>query len=600
MKLPVYRLFFLVAAVFVLLGIGAFAFSCSSRSAQPAERIVEQTVVVTVPVVETRVVVETRDVPRTVVVTATPVPTPAYVSKINAPADTITYPLSGDPATLSPQEATDESSALVVQQLYEGLYNLRADGATVPAAATSYRLSSDGTVYTVTLRAEAKWSDGKPLTAQHFVDGVCKALEPATGNDYYYLMTDIAQVTGAKAFAAGNTADCKKVGVKAADDHTLQISLERPASFFPKLLTMQIFFPARVDITPTVAGGPVTNGPYTLAERVPGQRLALQASPSYWNASQVGLKRIEFTIVPELADQLAQYKQGDLAVAEFPGAETAVVMADPTFAKELRVLGRPGVSYIGLNTQAGPAKSVAFRKAVASAIDRKKLIEDVLKQRWHVPAQSVVPPDIPGSQAKDPAVGLPYNPEAARRFLTEAGYGPDKPVPPVELWINSEGNNELIFKAVADMLDRVGIPTRLTTSKWVVYRDALDACNKPNHASAARTPAECVYSLYRMGWVMDYADPSAMLDVVFNPKSAFQYTGWQSKEYEDLLAQAMTEKDEAKRLELYKTAEKVLLNEEAVVVPLQYYDRTLLVKDGVQYDYPSFGPPNLQYWKRAK
>ncbi len=600
MKLPVYRLFFLVAAVFVLLGIGAFAFSCSSRSAQPAERVVEQTVVVTVPVVETRVVVETRDVPRTVVVTATPVPTPAYVSKINASADTITYPLSGDAATLSPQEATDESSALVVQQLYEGLYNLRGDGSTVPAAATGYKVSSDGRVYTVTLRAEAKWSDGKPLTAQHFVDGVCKALEPATGNDYYYLLTDIAQVTGAKAFAAGNTADCKKVGVKATDDRTLQISLERPASFFPKLLTMQIFFPARVDITRTVAGGLVTNGPYVLAERAPRERLTMAANPTYWNAGQVGPKRLEFTIVPELGDQLARYKQGDLVVAEFPAAQTAAVMADSTLDKERRVLVQPGVSYIGLNTQSGPSKNVALRKAVASAIDRKKLIEEVLKQPWHASAQSVVPPDVSGSQAKDPAVGFPYNPDAARKFLTEAGYGPDKSVPPVELWINSEGNNELIFKAVADMLDKVGIPTRLTTSRWVIYRDALDACNKPNHGGAARTPAECSYSLYRMGWVMDYADPSAMLDVVFNPKSAFQYTGWQSKKYEDLLAQAMTEKDEAKRLELYKTAEKVLLNEEVAVVPLQFYDRTLLVKDGVQYDYPSFGPPNLQYWKRTK
>jgi oligopeptide transport system substrate-binding protein len=211
-----------------------------------------------------------------------------------------------------------------------------------------------------------------------------------------------------------------------------------------------------------------------------------------------------------------------------------------------------------------------------------------------------VPPDVPGSQAKDATVGYPYNPEAARKFLTEAGYGPDKPVPPVELWINREGNNELIFKAVAEMLEKVGIPARLTTSQWSVYRNVLDSCNKPNRTGATRAPAECSYSLYRMGWVMDYSDPSAMLDVVFNAKSAFQYTGWQSKKYDELLAQALAEKDETKRLELYRTAERVLLNEEVIIVPLQYYDRTLLVKDGVQYDFPSFGSPNLQYWKRTK
>ena len=129
-----------------------------------------------------------------------------------------------------------------------------------------------------------------------------------------------------------------------------------------------------------------------------------------------------------------------------------------------------------------------LRKAIASAIDRKKLVEEVLKQRWHVPAQSVVPPDIPGSQAKDPSVGFPYNPEAAKKFLAEAGYGPDKPVPPVDLWINREGNNESLFRAVADMLEKVGIPVRLNTSKWPVYRSTLEACGgKLKRADATQT-----------------------------------------------------------------------------------------------------------------
>jgi len=583
-----------------LLVISLIALGCAVRQPQAVEKTVEKAVTVVVTVVQTRTVVETRPVLQTVVVTATPMPTPAYLSTINAPAATLIYPLNGDPLTLSPQEATDSTSALVVQQLYEGLYHLRGDGSIVPAAATGHEVSADGKVYTITLRAEARWSDGQPVTAQHFVDGVCTALDPTTGNDYYYLLTDVVAVTGAQAFASGNMADCGKVGVKAVDDRTLQISLDRPASFFPKLLTMQIFFPARRESTQTPTAGLISNGPYTLAEIVPGQRLILQANPIYWNAAQRRLQRIEFWIVPGLADQLAHYRRGDLAVAEFPADQTSAVMADPALSRELRVLVRPGLSYIGLNTQAGPTQNVALRKAIASAIDRKKLIEETLKQPWHVAAQAAVPPDIPGSQAADPSVGYPYNPDAARQFLAEAGYGPQNPVPPVEIWINQEGNNEAIFKAVAAMLEASGIPTRLNISKWAVYRAALDACNKPNHAGAVRSPAECDYNLYRMGWVMDYADPSALLDMVFSPRSAFQYTGWQSAKYEELLAQALVEKDEAKRLALYQAAEKVLLNEEVAIVPLQYYDRTVLVKEGVEFDYPSFGPPNFLYWARVR
>ncbi len=585
-----------------LLGMSLIVLGCTALRPQAVEKAVEKsvTVVVTVPVLQTRVVVETRPVPQTVVVTATPIPTPAYLSTINAPADTLVYPLAGDPPTISPQEATDATSALVVQQLYEGLYRLRGDGSLVPATATGYEVSADGKVYTVTLRAEARWSDGQPVTAQHFVDGVCLALDPMIGNDYYYLLTDIAAVTGARAFATGNTADCGKVGVRAVGDHTLRVSLDRPASFFPKLLAMQVFFPARKELTPTLAAGAIGNGPYTLAEVMPGQRLILQPNPAYWNASQVRLRRIEFRIVPALADQLALYRRGDLAVAEFPADQTSAVMADPALARELRVLVRPGLSYIGLNTQAGPTKDIAFRKAIASAIDRQKLIADVLQQPWHVAAQAAVPPDIPGSQATDPSVGYPYNPAAARQLLAEAGYGPERPVPPVEIWINQEGNNETIFKAVAAMLEEVGIPTRLNISKWAVYRAALDACNKPNHVGATRSPAECDYNLYRMGWVMDYADPSALLDMVFSPRSAFQYTGWQSGKYEALLAQALVERDEAKRLDLYRAAERVLLNEEVAIVPLQYYDRTVLVKDGIEFDYPPFGPPNFLHWARGR
>jgi ABC-type oligopeptide transport system substrate-binding subunit len=147
------------------------------------------------------------------------------------------------------------------------------------------------------------------------------------------------------------------------------------------------------------------------------------------------------------------------------------------------------------------------------------------------------------------------------------------------------------------MLEQVGIPVRLTDGSWNVYRSALDACNQPNRAEATKTPAQCSYNAYRMGWVMDYADASSMLDVVFSPKSTFQYTGWQSPEYEKLLTDALAEPDEVKRTGLYRQAEKILLNDVVAAVPLQHYDRTVLVKDGVVQDYPPIGSPNLQYWK---
>jgi oligopeptide transport system substrate-binding protein len=223
------------------------------------------------------------------------------------------------------------------------------------------------------------------------------------------------------------------------------------------------------------------------------------------------------------------------------------------------VLVQPG-KHLGLNTQITPTQDVNVRRAIASAIDRKALIDSVLEQPWHRPAQVVVPPSVEGYQGDDPSVGYGYDPQAAREYLAQAGFDEDNPPPPVELWYNREGNNEPLFRAVAEMLERVGIPVRLSSTSWNVHRDSLDAC----HASprrVVRAPAECSYNAYRMGWVMDYADPSSILDVVFNPTSSFQYTGWESPTYEELMDQARSEPDEAGRTEQYREAERLLLNE---------------------------------------
>ena len=106
------------------------------------------------------------------------------------------YPLTAAPASLDPQKAVDETAGLVVEQLYEGLFHLRGDGTIEPAAATGYTVSPDSQTYTVTLRSDLTWSDGAPLTAQHYVDGLCRLLEPATGNSYYYLLTEVLAITG--------------------------------------------------------------------------------------------------------------------------------------------------------------------------------------------------------------------------------------------------------------------------------------------------------------------------------------------------------------------------------------------------------------------
>lgn len=582
--------------ILILLALALTVSGCAGERPSPTP------VVITVPVVETRIVQVTREVERTVVVTATPVPTPTYASPINAPAGTLIYPLPGDVLTLDPQEAYDVNSLLVLRQLYEGPFNLRGDGTLAPAAATEHTASADGTVYTVTLRSGLTWSDGTPLTAQHYVDGVCRLLDPATGNPFYYLLTEAAPIRGAAAYASGDLADCGRVGVTAVDGLTLRIALERPVAFFPQLLATHLFWPARLDAISAATGvslpstpqSAIVNGPYLLAEHRPGERVVLARNPSYWHAAEVEIRRIELVVVPDLARQLALYEAGDLMVAEFPLQERARIQADPSFARELHVLAQPGTSYLAFNVQVPPTDNVNVRRAIASAVDRRSLIADVLGQPWHAPAWRLVPPGIPGYD--DGGAAYPFDTGAARAFLAEAGYGADNPLPSVELWYNREGNNDAVFQAVATMLEVAGIPVRLVSSRWEQYLAALESCNKPVEVAAARSPGECSYHLYGLGWVMDYPDPFSMLQV-FGPRSRFHYTGWSSTDYDRLLAQASAEQDENRRAGLYRQAEHLLLRADVVVVPLQHYDRLVLVKHGITFEFPLFGPPCYQYWR---
>ncbi len=574
----------------LLLALAVVVSGCAGKGPPPTP------VIVTVPVVETRIVQVTREVERTVVVTATPDPTPAYASRINAPAGTLIYPLPGDLLTLDPQEAYDADSLLVLQQLYEGPFNLRGDGTLAPAAATGYSASADGTVYTVTLRSGLVWSHGEPLTAQHYVDGVCRLLDPATGNPLYYLLTEVAAIQGAAAYAAGDVADCARVGVTAPDDLTLRIALERPVPFLPHLLATSLFWPVPPQNTSSAAPGEAwpANGPYVLIEHRPGERVVLARNAAYWNAADVQIRRIEFPVVPDPAEQLALYEAGDLMAAAFPREEMARIQADRAFAAELHVLGLPGTSFLGFNLQVPPTDDVNVRRAIASAVDRRALIEAALGQPWHTPAQRLVPPGIPGHDYS--AETYPFDLDAARAFLAEAGYGPGNPPPAVELWYNRGGNNDVVFQAVAAMLEAIGIPVRLASSRWEQYLAALERCNRPGEAPADRPAGQCSYNLYGMGWVMDYPDPSSMLQV-FAPGSRFQYAGWSSADYEKLLAQALVEQDGARRAELYRQAEHLLLREAVAFVPLQHYDRMVLVKRGIAFEFSLFGPPHLQYWR---
>ena len=477
----------------------------------------------------------------------------------------LVVPLSTEPPTLDINLATDTTSHMVLDQLMEGLYRYRADGNIEPAGAVTHTMSPDGRVYTVTLRSDAVWSDGQGVTAQHYVDGVIRLLDPATGAGYAWLMYIIE---GAWDFNTGVTTDTSSVGVTAVDTYTLKFTLTDPAAYFPSIMAMFTTYPVRLDIINsdpdwTEAGHFVGNGPYVLTEWDHGNRLVLDKDPLYHSAAQVTIEQVIFPIIPSASDQLAAYENDQLDLSGYPSSELSRILADPVLSAEFHRTPRPGVRYLGLNTELTPTNVITVRKALASAIDRSYILTDVLNMPWREGATSVIPPGIPGYQ--NGAVGYTFDVTRAQDYLAQAGYPGGAGFPGIELW------HEGTIDAMAD--------------QW------------RNHLGITVTLSASTYNAYELGWVMDYGDANNILNDVFHPDSPFQSTGWDNARYRQLIGMSLTETNQISRTAYFQEADQILVEDEAAVIPLYFYDRTTLVKSDVIFEYPPCGAPHFMKWE---
>jgi oligopeptide transport system substrate-binding protein len=537
-------------------------------------------------VIETVVV----EVEKEVVVTPTPILSPPR-KKLEG----LWYPLGGEPPTLDIQLASDTASFLIIDQCIEGLFEYRGDGSIEPTGATGYTVSDDGLVYTIHLREEATWSDGVPVVAQQYVDSVIRGLDPDTAAAYAWLMYPIA---GAEAFSAGETDDPSTVGIRAVDETTLEVTLREPTACFETVLPFSTFYPVRLDVIEehgdlwTEPGNYLSNGPYLLEAWEHEAEVVLVKNLTYWNADEVKIEKITLPIIQEVATSLGLYENDELHVSNSPSEDVPRIVTDPVLSQELRILPHPGVSYIGLNSLRPPTDNVLVRKALASAIDRKSIIKNVLQRPWLTPLSCTTPPKILGHQEWG-TCGYSFNPEQARAYLAEAGYPGGEGFPILKVWFNRHYLAEDIFEAVTSMWEEhLGISIELRTNEWAVYIEQMGLCGESKETLAA-----CEFNAYRQGWAMDYGDPQNQLEVLFAPGSPFQQTGWENGRYVELMELARSETDMDQRAAYYMEADRILCEEEAVIIPLMGLERNILVKTGVRFEFPPFGSPALKYWE---
>jgi len=472
-----------------------------------------------------------------------------------------------EPETLDPAVITGQPEGRIVNALFEGLLRFNRHGLSVPGVADSWKISPDYLTYTFHLRPNARWSDGKPVTAEDFVESWRRTLEPETASAYNY---QLFPVRGAEDYATAKTKDFSTVGVKALDHATLQVTLHEPTTYFLDLCAFPTLYPVRTDLIAKYGddwvkpGRLVGNGSYLLDTWRINDSILLKKNPLYWDKDHVQLRTVEVLPIDHANVAYNFYAAGQADLIMDKG------LAPPSLLDALK--GRPdfhaapflGSYFLRFNCSKGPFTDARVRQAFSMAIDRKRITTKITRAGEST-ALSLVPPGIPGYNAPE---GLSENPTSARKLLAQAGY-PDGKGFPLTTYLYCEGElNEGVAVELQSMWkEELGVTVQLAPQEWKVYLNSLGSLD---------------FGIARSSWVGDYPDPNTFLNL-FISGSGNNRTGWSNPTYDHLIDAAAAEIDPKKRFSILRQAEELLVRDQVPIAPLFFYV-------GIQlYDSERFG-----------
>ncbi len=451
----------------------------------------------------------------------------------------------------------------------------------VPAGADSWTVSDDGTRYTFHIRDGWTWSDGTPVTAQDYVYSFQRIADPATAAPMAYR---IYVIQGAQAINQGDTTDMSTLGVTALDDHTVQIDLVAPASWFLSSLgSIGHAVPKwAIDANGedwTLPQNIVVNGPYKLTKLEPENLAVLQKNPSYFAADQVDIDTIDLFVVKEESTALALFEDGALDIVSVPSTDLDRVKSDPMLSSEFYNGPKNVLYYYDFNAQKPPFDNVKVRQAFAAALDKQSIV-DFITKGGEVPAPTLTPPGSVGHVPASANVGIPFDPEHAKALLAEAGYPGGQGLPTITLAFNASETHSRIAQAIQQM--------------WQQTLGATIELQPVEGRAYSQIAAEGAFNVWRMGWGMDYPDANNIHAELFTSDvgaAALVHNA----EYDQLIKDAAIERDPAKRQEMYVQAEKILVQDLAGVIPIYWSAENLLINPAL---HPVLaGSFNREFWK---
>jgi oligopeptide transport system substrate-binding protein len=462
--------------------------------------------------------------------------------------------LGTEPESLDAHRARSLQAADVLRDIGEGLVSYTATGELTAGVAESWEISDDRLTYTFHLRPNAKWSNGDPVTAAHFVFAFNRLVDPATAAFYAQFLADVATT-------------------EAIDDTTLSISLRQPTPYLLSLLTHPATFPMHPGSLAEHGDGfarpgkLLSNGAYVLTDWVPGSVLTVRRNIHYWNNANTAIDEVRHYVTSQTMAELSRYRAGELDItSSVPPDSFQQVRKE--YGEQLRIAPYQNVYYYGFNLARPPFKdNPKLRQALSMAIDRDLLVEKITG-RGEAPAYSWVPPGIdnyePTLLSYAPLTQAERN-KIAQGLYQAAGYSDDNPLQ-VELRYNTSDTHRRIALAIQSMWrETLGVETTLINEEFQVL--------------LANIRDKEVTQVFRSSWAGDYNDAHAFLSTLLS-QSAANLPGYASAEFDALMQRAAEQLDPDRRRLYLEEAERVLLADHAVI-PIYFYVSKHLVSPRV-------------------
>jgi oligopeptide transport system substrate-binding protein len=479
--------------------------------------------------------------------------------------------------SMDPSLATDESSFIYLAATMEGLYRLDEKTKTTPGIATKHKVSDDGLTWTFTLREDAKWSNGDPVTAHDFVYSWQRAVNPETASEYGpYMMNGV--IKNAAAISNGELA-VEELGVKAEGDYTLVVQLENPTPYFETLTTFGTFLPLnkkfveeKGDSFATSTENLLANGPYTMANwSSTSDSWELVKNKDYWDANTVKMDKLTFKVVKDPQTALDLYEEGtvdrmDLTsdlVDQYSTNDDYLVSAD-TF-----------VYFLKFNqTKSEALANKNIRAALSRAFDKEALVGEILNN-GSIAANGLVPKDFTpmpetGEDFRKVSGDLvTYDLEKAKEFwakgLEELGTDSVE----LEFLADDDKTTKNLVEYVANQLS-TNLEGLKINIKQIPKKQRLDLDKSMD------------YQLQLTRWGPDFLDPFTYMNLWITD-GGNNMTGYSSAEYDKLVSETATTfaTDNKARYKNFLEAEKLLF-EDAVIAPVYQASRAQLVSPRVQ------------------